>query len=98
MARFDMHRLRYGSLVVDCQADFLDEIGTRFVIPLVPRGDGPAPDIRINPQFTIDGEAMVLVPQFAAAVRTSELRTRVGSLAHEDVRIVHAIDILIGTT
>ena len=97
MARFDVHRVRDGSLVVDCQAEFLDDIGTRFVIPLMPRGDGPAPNARINPQFTLDGETVVLLPQLATALRTTELRTKVGSLDHEYMRIVSAIDVLIGT-
>jgi len=97
MARFDIYRLRDGSLAVDCQADFLDDIGTRFVIPLLPRGEGPAPNARINPEFDIDGETMVLLTQLATAVRTSELRTRTGSLDREHLRITQAIDVLIGT-
>lgn len=97
MARFDVYRLRDGSLVVDCQADFLDDIGTRFVIPLMPRGDGPAPNPRINPQFDFNGEPLVLLTQLAGALRSSELRTRIGTLDHEDIRITRAIDVLIGT-
>ena len=57
MARFDVHRLRDGSLVVDCQAEFLEDIGTRLVVPLLPRGGGPAPNARINPGFTFNGES-----------------------------------------
>jgi toxin CcdB len=97
MARFDVYSLADGSLVVDCQADFLDEIGTRFVVPLLPRGDGPAPHARINPSLTFRGETLVLVPQLAGALRTSELRRREGSLDHEQYTITHAIDVLIGT-
>lgn len=97
MARFDVHRLRDGSMVVDCQADFLKDIGTRFVLPLLPRGEGPAPNARINPEFEIEGERLVLVAQLAATLRTTELRSRVASLAHENDRIIGAIDVLIGT-
>jgi toxin CcdB len=97
MARFDVYRLRDGSMVVDCQADFLNDIGTRFVLPLLPLGEGPAPNARINPEFDVDGERLVLVAQLAATLRTSELRTRVTSLADESYRITGAIDILIGT-
>jgi toxin CcdB len=87
VARFDVYRLRDGSLVVDCQAD----------LPLLPRGEGPAPNKRINPEFDIEGERWVLVVQLAATVRTAELRTLVTSLASEDHRIIGAIDVLIGT-
>lgn len=97
MARFDVYRLRDGSLVVDCQANFLNDIGTRFVLPLVPRGNGPAPNGRINPEFDFEGERLVLLPQLATALRTRELVTRVGSLGEENVRIIGAVDVLIGT-
>jgi toxin CcdB len=97
MARFDVYRLRDGSMVVDCQADFLKDIGTRFVLPLLPRGKGPGPNARINPEFDIDGERLVLVAQLAATIRTTELRSRVASLAQDDHRIIGAIDVLIGT-
>jgi toxin CcdB len=97
MSRFDVYRLTDGALVIDCQAEFLDDIGTRFIIPLVPRGEGPPPNSRINPGFNIAGEQVVLITQLAAAVRTNELRTRVGSLDREHLRITGAIDVMIGT-
>ncbi|KTT75314.1 CcdB family protein [Sphingomonas endophytica] len=97
MARFDVYRLRDGSMVVDCQADFLKDIGTRFVLPLLPRGEGPGPNARVNPEFEVEGERLVLVAQLAATIRTTELRTRVTSLADQEYRIIGAIDVLIGT-
>lgn len=97
MARFDVYSLRDGSLVVDCQADFLNDIGTRFVVPLLPRGQGPQPNARINPGFEVNGEPLVFVVQLAATLRTSELRSRVTSLSDDDYRITGAIDVLIGT-
>ena len=97
MARFDVYRLRDGGLALDCQANFLDDIGTRFVVPLMPPGDGPPTNARLNPGFDIDGEAVVMVPQFATAVRTRDLAERVGSLDHDHIRIVAAIDVLIGS-
>lgn len=97
MARFDVYRLNDGSMVVDCQADFLSDIGTRLVLPLLPRGEGPGPNARINPEFNVNGERLVLVAQLAATLRTAELRTWVTSLADESYRIIGAIDVLIGT-
>lgn len=97
MARFDVYRLRDGGLAIDCQADFLDDIGTRFVVPLMPPGEGPPSNTRLNPRFDVDGENLVAVPQFATAVRTRELVKKVGSLDHEHIRIVGAIDVLIGS-
>ena len=39
MARFSAHRLSDGSWVLDCQADLLDHLTTRFVVPLIPIAD-----------------------------------------------------------
>ncbi|WP_294287161.1 CcdB family protein [uncultured Sphingomonas sp.] len=97
MARFDVYQLADGALVVDCQAEFLDDIGTRFCVPLIPLGEGPPPNARINPEFDVAGERVVLITQLAAAIRTSELRRRVGTLDREHLRVTGAIDILIGT-
>ncbi|RZM25111.1 MAG: CcdB-like protein [Sphingomonas sp.] len=97
MARFDIYQLADGGLVVDCQADFLGDIATRFIIPLLPPGEAPPANVRINPTFDVRGEQLVLVTQFAAAIRVAELRTRVGSLDHEHLRVTGAIDVLIGT-
>lgn len=97
MARFDLHTLPDGTLVVECQADYLSDIGTRFVVPLLPRGEGPPPNQRINPQLDVLGDSLVLVVQLATTVRTSELRRATGSLEHEHYRIIGAIDTLIGT-
>ena len=97
MARFDVYRLTDGGLVVDCQADFLADIGTRFIVPLMPLDDAPPANARINPTFDLEGERLVLVTQFAAAIRTSELRSRVGSLDAEHLSVTGAIDVLIGT-
>lgn len=97
MARFDVYRLGDGALVVDCQADFLDDIGTRFVVPLLPPGIGVPPNPRINPQFDVNGEPLVLATQLAGTIRTSELKSRVATLDRDHLRITAAIDVLIGT-
>lgn len=97
MTRFDVHGLRDGGLAIDCQADMLDGIGTRFIVPLLPPGDAPPTDARLNPTFDIEGQPLVMVTQFATAVRTSELREKVTSLAAQHSRIIGAIDVLTGS-
>ena len=96
MAQFDVFEATNGALVVDCQAEFLREISTRFVLPLISPGDAPPPNPRINPTFDIDGERLILVSQFATSLLRSELRRKVGSLAGESLRVTNAIDALIG--
>ena len=96
MARFDIFRWADGGLVLDCQSDLLDEIGTRFVVPLVPAAEAPPSHQRLNPAFRIGDEDVTMITQFATALRTKELRTRVGSLASQRDQIVRALDVLIG--
>lgn len=96
MAKFDVYRLRAGGgLVVDCQADLLDGLNTRLVVPLLPREDAPLPAARLNPVFTIDGGAHVMVTQFAAAIAVSELGERALSMGDEALAVSNALDMLI---
>lgn len=97
MARFDVHRLSDGGLVLDCQADFLDEIATRFVVPLAPLGEGPPTNTRLNPRLEVNGETLVMLTQFATSIRTAELRAKVASLDHAHFQIIGAIDVLTGS-
>lgn len=95
MARFDVCRLSDGGLVLDCQADILDSLRTRFVIPLLPVAEAPRPAERLNPIFAIDGTSHVLVTQFAATVRTAEMSAPVASLKSEEIGISNALDMLL---
>ena len=98
MARFTVHRNRQGDqLWLDCQADRLQHIRTRFVVPLVSKNSIDAAVGAMHPEFLVDGMVVVMAPQLAGAVQTSELGKPVISLADEDHRIIHALDVLIGT-
>jgi len=96
MAQFDVHRLNSGeALVLDCQSDLLDQLNTRFVVPLIPRGQAPAAAHRLNPVFTIAGQEVLMATQFAAAVLSQELSEPVISLRERSFEIVGAQDVLI---
>jgi toxin CcdB len=97
MARFDVYRLADDGLVLDCQANAFQEIGTRFVVPLMRESEGPPKTSRLHPSFELNGETLVMITEFAAAIRTSELGRRVGSLDQEHFRIIDAMDTLIGS-
>ena len=96
MARFDLYSgmgdgERY---VVDVQADLLEPLATRVVIPLLPLGVTKV--IRnLNPVVRIDDQDFVVVTQELSAVRRSELRRKVGSLADRRDEITRALDILL---
>ena len=94
MAQFDVHRLSKGRLAIDCQADLLDYLGSRFVVPLVPI-DEAMPAKRLNPVFNIEGRDHVMLTEAAAAVRARELGEVVTSLAGHSFEITGALDVLI---
>jgi len=95
MAQFDVYRLADGSLVLDCQSDLVGSYDTRFVVPLIEYEPRMVTMTRLHPRFTVADGDVVMVTQFATAVRARELRHIVGSLAHEHLRIVSALDMLI---
>lgn len=94
MARYSVYRAG-KSYVVDCQADLLARLRTRFVIPLMPLRSFSDPAPRLNPVFTIDGEPFVLATQFAASMPVAELTTEICSLEAQDRLIMNALDMLI---
>ena len=94
MAQFDVHRLGDG-LVLDCQADLLDHLNSRFVVPLLPLDEAPKPAKRLNPIFEVDGKDYVMATQFAAAVQRKDLGKVVISLADRGLEITGAVDVLI---
>lgn len=95
MARFDVYRLANGDYVLDCQADLLNELTTRFMVPLVPSERVSQPMKRLNPRFTVEGEALVMMTQFSGAVPLRSLGKPVMSLQSEQDAIGRALDMLI---
>ena len=61
MARFDIYKLPgTDGYVVDCQADLLRDLKTRFVIPLLPDNLAPRPLPRLTPALLFEGGALCL--------------------------------------
>lgn len=94
MAQFDVHRLSKDRLAIDCQADLLDYLASRLVVPLVPL-DKAMPARRLNPVFNIRGHDYVMLTEAAAAVPLRELGEVVASLADRSFEITGALDVLI---
>lgn len=96
MARFDVYALkRGGALVVDCQADLLDGLKTRVVVPLIAEGQAPKPARTLNPVFEVGGARYVLLAQFLSAVESRELGAKVGSLEGDGAAVLGALDFLL---
>ncbi|SMF61262.1 CcdB family protein [Allosphingosinicella indica] len=95
MARFDVYRQPGASgYLLDCQAEVLSQLSTRFVVPLIPPDAAPPASHRLNPSFRVDGEEMLMFTQFAASVPVRELGVPVASLGDEHGAIMNALDML----
>lgn len=96
MARFDLYRDPDGhGFLLDVQADMMNHLNTRIVVPLLPSDRAPKPAKGLNPEFTIGDVTVVMVTQFLAAVPTSVLRNPVATLDRHRTAIVGAIDLLL---
>jgi toxin CcdB len=96
MARFDVYRRRgVPGYLLDCQSDLLDDLDTRFTVPLFLFEDAPKPAGRLNPVFSIDGGRVVMMTQYASAIRKNLVGSRVDSLEHEQDVIMSALDMLL---
>lgn len=95
MAQYDVHRLRDRELVVNCQADFLNVLHTRVVVPLVDPNVVPAPLSRLHPLFEVGGRTMLLATHLAGAISAGELGRPVASLAEQHLTVGNALDFLL---
>src|SRR5947209_674536 len=96
MAQFDLYAgIESGpAYVVDVQADLLDALTTRVVVPVRSRDEVEV--VRdLNPTVEIEGTPYVLLTQELTAIARSELRRPVGSLATHRDEIRRALDILL---
>lgn len=95
MAKFDIHEYRSGDgYLLDVQADLLDHLNTRVVVPLLPKTHAPQPAARLNPVFEVGGVPYVMATQFLAAVPKSELGTKVANIEPSFTEITTALDMV----
>jgi toxin CcdB len=95
MAQFDVYRTRSGDVLLDCQADVLGFLNTRFAVPLLHPSRAPQPAAHLNPIFSIGGDELIMVTQFASSVYVSELHEQIASLGSHHFVIIRAIDMLL---
>jgi toxin CcdB len=95
MARFGVYAPpSRAMLLLDVQADLLDPLNTRVVVPLMPIDAAPTPARRLNPVFDIEGRRLVMVTQFLSAVRVAELGRPVARIEARRDEITAALDML----
>ncbi|WP_341238088.1 CcdB family protein [uncultured Limnobacter sp.] len=101
MARFDVysnpgnHKL-VTPYLLDVQADLLDGLDSRMVIPLRSMDNFPSVKLptRLTPVFAIKGKEYLLEVPKMGAVPKRVLKTPVVSLVDEQVTILSALDFL----
>lgn len=93
MAQFDVYRVRGNVLVVDCQADLLRDLPTRFVVPLRPANPN-APD-RLIPVVEVEGKRLAVMTPLARSIAVRDIEGVVATLIAEEFRIKAALDMLI---
>jgi toxin CcdB len=95
MSRFTVYRNPNGEgYLLDVQANILDHLNTRMVVPLLPLLSAPKPAKTLNPMFDIVGTSVVMVTQFMAAIPAAMLRSPEYSLEANRNEITSALDLL----
>lgn len=97
MARYDVYPMPGSGkgYVVDVQAELLEHLHTRVVVPLLPEADAPTPIRELNPIFVINGIRHVLLSQALASIARRELKPTQSSLAVQRDDITRALDLLL---
>lgn len=98
MPRFDVYRNPSAGgtgYVVDVQADLLDGLATRVVVPLLPVERRSEAHPELNPAMHVRGEVMTLEPQAIGTVPRKLLGRPVANLGAERDAITRALDILL---
>ncbi|HXM82444.1 MAG TPA: CcdB family protein [Burkholderiales bacterium] len=100
MAQFDVYRNPNPAtraripFLLDVQADLLDTLATRIVVPLCrPEVLGGKPAERLNPQFELEGRKLIMLTPELAGVPRKALGERIGNLATERDSIIAALDL-----
>jgi toxin CcdB len=100
MAQFDVYLNPNAAtrktipFLLDVQADLLDTLATRVVVPLILAEEMGLAAKHLNPQFKIKGAAVVMSTAELAGVSTRSLGDKVTSLKNKRDEIIAALDIL----
>ena len=80
--------------LLDVQADLLDTLATRVVVPLILAEEMGLAAKYLNPQFKIKGVAVVMSTAELAGIPNRSLGDKVASLKSKRDEIIAALDLL----
>ncbi len=95
MARYDVFPDPNGAgYLLDVQADIIEGLDTRVVVPLLPDVANRKPVRLLNPVFVVEGRRFVIYSQLLVAIPKARLGTpRDNFLRHHD-EIADALDMV----
>ncbi|MCW3476903.1 CcdB family protein [Limobrevibacterium gyesilva] len=85
----------YAPFLLDVQADLLDDLDTRVVVPLVHARVFGRRAERLHPLFNVEGQDVVMATHLVAAVKRTGLGVRIASLRDQREVVIGAIDVLL---
>lgn len=100
MAQFDVYRNLNDATrnaipyLLDVQAELLDRLATRVVVPLVLAEEMGLAARQLNPQFKVESVSVVMSTAELAGVSSRSLGDKVASLANKRTEIIAALDLL----
>lgn len=80
--------------LLEVQSDLLDVLATRVVVPLVLATEMGRAAKTLNPQFEIEGVAVIMSTPEIAGVPRRVLGDKIASLQHRREEIIAALDLL----
>jgi toxin CcdB len=102
MAQFDVYRNRNAAsrsrfpYLLDVQADILESLATRVVVPLAPAASARAKAVDVlMPRVKVDGKEFIAVVPQLAGISAAELGPRVTSVASDRAAFIAALDLLV---
>ena len=100
MAQFDVYLNPHPDTrksipyLLDVQAELLDTLATRVVVPLILAEEMGLAAKHLNPQFKIKGVAVVMSTAELAGIPNRSLGNKVASLKSKRDKIIAALDLL----
>ena len=100
MAQFDVYENpnpetnRATPYLLDVQAELLDSLSTRVVVPLLSAAYAERPIKHLNPQFTVNETSVLMSTAELAGISVQSMGKKIGTLKHKRDEIIAAIDFL----
>ncbi len=97
MAKYDVYSAIANSnseYLLVLQDEIVDNLTTRVVAPLIPINEVPKQIKILNPTISVNGEDYILMVHLLAAIPTTALKIKIGSVTSQRNEIIATLDLL----